>query len=158
MNNPMLQPSRAPGRDAKGAAAPPPPAQAKPAESADGADAGSAPPGAAPDSSPFGGMTMMLPMLLVVFGLFWFMNRNEKKRRQSVEDELKKGDMVQTRAGIICKVVQVQDKRVRVELAPGVNVWMVKAAIEGLADDGKGDDTKDKKDADDSKESAKKKK
>ena len=158
LNNPMLQPSRGPGRDSKGA--PPPPAP-KPQE---GVDA-SATPAAPPADAGFGGMGIMLPMLIGIFVLFFFMNRSDKKRRQKVEDELKKGDMVLTRAGFIGKIVQVGEKRCRIELAPGVNVWMIKAAIEGPADDDKPDakDAKDKdkdkdKDAADDKDKGGKKK
>jgi preprotein translocase subunit YajC len=136
----MLQPSRAPGRDSPGAP-PPPPADAP----ADGAKTGSQAPAAPPgDPGPFGGMGLMLPMLLVVFGLFFFMNRNEKKRRQKLEEGFKKGDKVITRAGFIAKLVEVGDTRVKVELAPGVNVTMLKTAIEGPADDDKPKDDKPK--------------
>jgi len=90
---------------------------------------------------------MMLLLPLLMFGLIFFMNRSDKKRRQQVESGLKKGDRVVTRAGFIGKVVEVQDINVRVEIAPGVVVTMIKSAIEGLADPdaGKKDDKADDK-------------
>jgi preprotein translocase subunit YajC len=94
-------------------------------------------------------MGIMLPMLIVVFGLFWWMNRSEKKKRSQLEEQLKKGDKVLTRAGFIGKLVEVGETRCRVELAPGVNVTMVKQAIEGLADDEKKEPAKDDKAKDD---------
>lgn len=105
----------------------------------------------------------MLPMLLVVFGLFWFMNRSEKKRRNKLEEGLKKGDKVLTRAGFIGKLVEVGDVRCRVELAPGVNVTMLKTAIEGPTDDEvkpklESKDAKDTKEAKEAKGADKKKK
>jgi len=154
----MLQPSRAPERAASGA--PPPPA----APAAPGtATAPDAPPGVPGDPGPFGGLGMMLPMLLIVFGLFFFMNRSEKKKRAKLEGELKKGDKVLTRAGFICKLVEVGETRCRVELAPGVVITVVKQAIEWLAYDevkkiAKADDKDADKDADDKAGKKKKKK
>jgi len=97
---------------------------------------------------------MMLLLPLLMFGLIFFMNRSDKKRREQVETSLKKGDRVVTRAGFIAKVVEVQDVNVRVEIAPGVVVTMIKSAIEGLVDpDAKKDGKKDEK-ADDKKKKA----
>lgn len=74
----------------------------------------------------------MLLLPLVLFGVIMLMNRGDKKRRQELETKLKKGDRVVTRSGITGKVVEVGERTVRVEIAPGVNVTMVKTAIEGL--------------------------
>ena len=150
MNHPFLQPGRAPGRSQGDAPPPPPPAAPKDGTQQDGAPATGPPPG---DPGPFGGMGLMLPMLLVVFGLFFFMNRNEKKRRSKLEDNLKKGDKVLTRAGFIGKVVEIGETRCRIEIAPGVNVTVVKQAIEGPADDEvKKLESKDAKSKDDKKD------
>ncbi len=139
----MLQPSRAQPGDA------PPPPPATEGAPADG------PGGQAPPTGPFGGMGMMLLLPLLMFGLIFFMNRSDKKRREQIESGLKKGDRVVTRAGFIGKVVEIQDVNVRVEIAPGVVVSMIKSAIEGLADPdaGKKDGKKDDK-ADDKKKKA----
>lgn len=76
-------------------------------------------------------MALLIPFVLL-FGLLFLMNRGEKKKRAQLESKLKKGDKVVTRAGIIGKLTEVSDTRVRVEIAPGVNVSMLKASIEGL--------------------------
>ena len=76
-------------------------------------------------------MTMMLPILILV-GFMFFMSRSEKKKRTALESKLKKGDRVITRSGIIGKLLEVGDRTVRAEIAPGVNVTMLKVAIEGL--------------------------
>lgn len=157
MNFPMLQPSRAPGRE--GQAAPPAPeAPAAPVEGQAPAE-GQAPP---PGDGLFGGLGMMLPMILIIFVMFFFMNRSEKKRRTELESKLKKGDRVLTRSGFIGKLVEIGETRARVELAPGVVVPIVKTAIEGLADaeeGGKGSDKASDKakdtDADDKKKKKK---
>jgi len=76
-------------------------------------------------------MALVLPFLLL-FGLLFLMNRGEKKKRAALESKLKRGDRVITRSGIKGKLIEVSDSTVKVEIAPGVNVMMVKTAVEGL--------------------------
>jgi preprotein translocase subunit YajC len=143
MNSMMSQPAEAPGREGTQ-----PPAQ--PAQPSEGAPPPSAPP-------PSGGglsMGMMLLLPLVLFGVIILMNRGEKKRRSELETKLKKGDRVLTRSGIAGKLIEVGERTVRLEIAPGVNVTMVKTAIEGL-DPGDTDKPKDDKSKELPKESAK---
>lgn len=80
------------------------------------------------------GFMIAVPLLLV--GLMWFMNRGEKKRRTELEEKLKKGDRVLTRSGIVGKVLELGEGRVKLEIAPGVNVTMTKQSIEGLDEGG----------------------
>ncbi len=122
----MLQPANAPGRAAQGA---PPAAHAATAAPGDGAEA---PEGAPSPSGGFGGMGMMLLLPLLLFGVIFLMNRGDKKKRAAVEDKLKRGDRVVTRAGFVGKLLEVGEREARIELAPGVNVQMMKSAIEGL--------------------------
>lgn len=116
----MLQPSRAPAGDA-----PPAPVESQP---------GDAPASAPPDGGLFGGMGVMLLPLVLMVGLMFFMSRLDRKRREKLETSLKKGDRVLTQAGFIVKLVEVGETEVKVELAPGVVVKMVKSAIQGHAD------------------------
>jgi preprotein translocase subunit YajC len=135
----MLQPADAPGRAGEGA---PPaaeaPAAAAPAEGTaqpDGNGAGAQGQG----GGLFGGMGMVMLVPILLFGVILLMNRGEKKRRTELEDKLKKGDRVVTRSGITGKVIEVAERTIRLEIAPGVNVTMVKNAVEGLDT---GDDVK----------------
>ena len=124
----MLQPGQAPGRAATGApppAAPPPQTGTATATPADGA------PPKGGSSGGFGGMMMLLPFLLL-FGLIFLMNRSDKKKRAALESQLKKGDRVITRSGLIGKLIENGVRTVRIEIAPGVNVSMLKSAVEGL--------------------------
>ncbi len=73
---------------------------------------------------------VLAPVLLMVVMLF-FVSRGDKKKRATLEASLKKGDRVVTRAGFVGKLVELQDKHAKVEIAPGVIVTMVKSAIEG---------------------------
>src|SRR5690606_39080926 len=100
----------------------------------EGQPAESAPPAAAPPDAGFGGMGVILLPLLLMVGLMIFMSRSDKKRREKLESSLKKGDRVLTQAGFIAKLVEVGDTEVKVELAPGVVVKMVKSAIQGHVD------------------------
>jgi len=156
LNIPTLQSSPAPGRDATGAPpAPDAPAQPDPGQASEGAPQA---PAQGPPEGPFGGMGMMIAMIGIVFVMFWFMNRSEKKRRTELEGKLKKGDKVLTRSGFIGKLVEIGETRARVELAPGVVVPIVKTAIEGLADADADKSDKSDKDNDKASDSDKKKK
>jgi preprotein translocase subunit YajC len=107
-------------------------------------------------------MMLVLPFLLL-FGLLFLMNRGEKKKRVALESKLKRGDRVLTRSGIKGKLIELSDSTCKVEIAPGVNVVMLKVAIEGL-DPGEtpasatGKDAKASSDAKDGKDSKDKKK
>jgi preprotein translocase subunit YajC len=74
---------------------------------------------------------MLLPFVLL-FGLIWWMQRGEKKKRSELEGKLKKGDRIITRAGFIGKLTELGERTARVELAPGVNITMLRSHIEGL--------------------------
>jgi len=96
------------------------------------------------------GMMLLLPLLL--FGVIFMMNRGEKKKRAALESKLKKGDKVVTRAGFVGKLGEVGEREARLELAPGVNVSIIKTAIEGLYEPvqpGAGKDDKSGKGKDD---------
>jgi preprotein translocase subunit YajC len=151
MNAMMSQPAEAPGR---AGSAQPPATPGQPSE-------GTPPPSAPPPSGGGLSMGMMLLLPLVLFGIIMLMNRGEKKRRRELETNLKKGDRVLTRSGISGKLIEVGERTVRLEIAPGVNVTMVKTAIEGLdqgdpdkpalKDAGAKDEKKDDKSAKDDK-------
>jgi preprotein translocase subunit YajC len=74
---------------------------------------------------------MLLPVLLVV--LFYFMILRPQQRRmkqhQSMIQAVKRGDTVVLSSGIIGKVTRVEDAEVQVEIAPNVNVKVVKSTL-----------------------------
>ena len=125
-----LQPAAAPGRDAGAPAAHAPSPVAAPVSGNTGTVAaeGGPPPGV---PGMMGSMTMLLP-IVILFGFLFYMSRSEKKKRKVLETGLKKGDRVVTRSGIIGKLLEVGERTVRAEIAPGVNVTMLKVAVEGL--------------------------
>ena len=86
--------------------------------------------------------TLIMFGLLFVF-IYFFMVRPNKKARlehQRMVDSIETGDEVMTRTGIYGTVRSVGDEDMKLEIAPGVEVRMVKAAIasktnESLEDD-----------------------
>ena len=117
-----FQPSpAAPGREGPQAPVPTTPGTAP----AEGAPAGGQPP-------PGGSSIMMLLMVVLPVLLFWTMSRGNRKRQQQLESSLKVGDTVLTQAGLVGKVVEMSETRVKLEIAPGVNVRMLKSAISGV--------------------------
>jgi preprotein translocase subunit YajC len=73
-------------------------------------------------------LLMFLPMLLVIF----LLNRSQGKKQKELEGKLKKGDRVVTSSGVIGKIAEMGTKYVKLEMAPGVKVTMLKTAIQGL--------------------------
>jgi preprotein translocase subunit YajC len=137
------QPTTAPGR--VGTPAPATPVEGQPAP----AGGQESPP------APFSGFTFLilaLPLLLV----FW-MTRNQTKKQKQLESSLKTGDRVITQSGIIGKLIELNPSstRVKLEIAPGVNVQVLKSAIQGV--DGGDTPAAEAKPGDKSKESAKEK-
>lgn len=82
-----------------------------------------------------GGGQFLIPGL-VFFGVmvyFLILRPQQKQLRdqQSLISSLKKGDEVVTQAGILGKVVNVQDKIVTLEIAASLKVRVLKSAIQG---------------------------
>jgi preprotein translocase subunit YajC len=98
-----------------------------------------------------GGITPLLIMVLPILLIFMTMRGQTKKQKQ-VEQGLKTGDTVITQSGLIGKITElVGDTRVKVEIAPGVSVKMLKSAITGIDQgevktDAKSDSKSDSKD------------
>ncbi|MGE0741837.1 MAG: preprotein translocase subunit YajC [Hyphomonadaceae bacterium] len=87
-------------------------------------------PGASGD--PTGGLIMLAPYLLI-FVVFYFLlirpQQQARKRHMEMIANLKKNDIVVTSGGMIGKVRSVADDEVRVELAPNVEVRVVRGTI-----------------------------
>ena len=87
--------------------------------------------GAAP---PPGGMSW-LPFVLI-FAVVWFLminpERKNRKKREAMLKELKKGDRVMTTSGIYGQIVQIQDQGVTLQIADGVRVKMNLGSVQQL--------------------------
>jgi len=90
---------------------------------------------------------MFLPMIL----LFFYMTRSQSKKQKEMEASLKTGDQVITQSGLVGRLVEIGESRVKVEIAPGVTVRMLKSALSGVdAGDVKSTDGKTKEPGKDS--------
>jgi len=84
-------------------------------------------------ADPTTGIVMQVLPLVLVFIVFYFLlirpQQQARKRHMEMVQALKKGDVVVTSGGLIGKVKSVQDDEVRVELAPNVDVRVIRATI-----------------------------
>ncbi|MCU0657035.1 MAG: preprotein translocase subunit YajC [Polyangiaceae bacterium] len=95
-----------------------------------------APQGGAPAQAPPPGglLGAVFPLLLVVpmVLVMWYTNRNQQKRQKEMEERLKVGDRVLTQSGLIGKLLEKNDRYIKIEIAPGVKAQMLKTSIVGL--------------------------
>lgn len=81
-----------------------------------------------------GGSLSMLVMMVVLFGLMYFMmirpqSKRQKEHRQMVA-ALAKGDEVVTNGGIAGRVDDVGETFITVEIAPNVKIKLQKSAVQ----------------------------
>lgn len=119
MTHSFFQPTTAPGRDAPQTAPAQPAPGPAPAE------------GAPPPGGLFGGTSTILLFLLPLL-LIFLMTRSQTKKQKQLESSLKTGDRVVTNAGLIGRITEMNERTIKLEIAPGVNVQMIKSAIQGL--------------------------
>lgn len=76
----------------------------------------------------------MLLMFALPLLLIFMMTRNQNKRQRQMESSLKTGDRVITTGGFIGKILDInaESTRVKLEIAPGVNIQVLKSAIQGV--------------------------
>ena len=120
-----FQPTAAPGREAPAAPAQPTPGTAPP----EGPPPG---PGTASPGGPLGGGMMPLLIMVLPILLIFMTMRGQTKKQKQVESNLKTGDTVVTQSGLIGKITELGETRVKIEIAPGVSVRMLKSAISGV--------------------------
>lgn len=85
----------------------------------------------APD--PTTGLVMQIAPLILIFVVFYFLlirpQQQARKRHMDMIAALKKNDIIVTSGGLIGKVKSVADDEVRVELAPNVDVRVLRHTI-----------------------------
>jgi len=104
--------------------------------------------GSAPASGSGGALQLLFPVLIFV-AFYLFLIRPQQKKQKDLDNKLKKGDRVFTNAGIIGKIVELNDRRVTLEVSKGVQMVFLRTAIGGIdeGDPAKTDDKTDSKDA-----------
>lgn len=84
-------------------------------------------------ADPTTAMIMQIAPLLIVLVIFYFLLIRPQQRRMKAHQEMiagvKRGDVVVTSGGLIGKVKSVADDELRVELAPNVEVRVVRGTI-----------------------------
>lgn len=92
-------------------------------------------PASSPSSSqtPGGQLFFMLAMIVPLFLVMWLTSRSQTKKQKELEAKLKKGDRVVTQSGLVGKLLEIgAGRHVKIEIAPGVKVDMLRTAIVGL--------------------------
>lgn len=78
-------------------------------------------------------MELILPLLLVLFAGFMFMNARRQRRQfqelQQMQSSLGTGDRVMTTSGLYATVVSTTDNTLDLELAPGVTTTWLRQAV-----------------------------
>ncbi len=79
------------------------------------------------------GAVLQFAPLILIFALFYFMmirpQQKRAKEHQAMLAAVKRGDTVVMSSGIIGKVTKVEDAEITVEIAPTVNVKVIKTMI-----------------------------
>ena len=93
-------------------------------------------PGAKPPASPF---MMQLPMMIMIFGLLYFVliapQKKQQKQIQEFQKGLSKGDEVVTTSGIIGKVAGLNERVVTLEISPGTEIKMLRSQVNSKLND-----------------------
>jgi preprotein translocase subunit YajC len=80
--------------------------------------------------------SLLLPLVLI-FGVYWFLLINPRRKQQKELDallgNLKKGDEVVTQGGIIGKITGLTDKTVVLEVQEKVRMKVLRSAVTGKA-------------------------
>ncbi len=86
--------------------------------------------------------TNYLPILIIVvlFGVLYMTmirpQRNRQRQAQQMQSTVMPGSRVRTTSGIYGTVVSVEDQDVVIEVAPGVNIRMLRRAVMDVVQDG----------------------
>ena len=83
--------------------------------------------------SPFGDSTSFMVMMALMIALFYFMmirpQRRKEKERVKMISELRAGERVIFSGGLLGTVTEVREHTFVVEIAPKVNIEIVRAAV-----------------------------
>ncbi len=78
-----------------------------------------------------------LPMLVIMFGIFYFLLIRPQQKRNKAHKEmlanLKKGDNVLTSGGVMGRITGINEQIVVLEIAPEVRIKVSRGAVSGMA-------------------------
>lgn len=78
---------------------------------------------------PFGSIIFFVPVIILFYFLLIRPQQKRAKEHQAMITAVKRGDVIVLSSGMIGKVTRVEDAEVNVEIAPSVNVRVVKGMI-----------------------------
>ena len=88
------------------------------------------------------GSTNLLPILIIVvlFGILYMTmirpQRNRQRQAQQMQSTVTPGARIRTTAGMYGTIKSIEDQDVVVEVAPGVNIRMLRRAVMDVVQDG----------------------
>lgn len=86
------------------------------------------------------GLLSSLPMIIIIFGIFYFLlirpQQKEQKKHQALLGSLVKGQRVVTGSGMHGRVYEVRDAEVVLEVADKTRITVDKVAIKRLTGEG----------------------
>ena len=88
------------------------------------------------------GSTSLLPILIIVvlFGILYMTmirpQRNRQRQAQQMQRTVTPGARIRTTAGMYGTIKSIEDQDVVVEVAPGVNIRMLRRAVMDVVQDG----------------------
>jgi preprotein translocase subunit YajC len=62
---------------------------------------------------------------------FFWSTRSQQKKQEAAVATLKTGDRVVTQSGLIGRIVELEPKYVKLEIAPGTKVQMLRSSLVG---------------------------
>jgi preprotein translocase subunit YajC len=75
---------------------------------------------------------MLFPLLLVGMLVFIFWSsRSQQKKQDTAVATLKKGDRVVTQSGLIGRLVDLEPRYAKLEIAPGVKIQVLRTSLSG---------------------------
>ena len=78
-----------------------------------------------------------LPMLILMFAVFYFLLIRPQQKKQKAHKEmlanLRKGDQVMTSGGVFGRITGIDDQIVVLEIAPQVKIKVSRASVGGIA-------------------------
>ncbi len=77
-------------------------------------------------------LVTFLPIILIIGVFYLLVMRPQQKKRRALQEKLstvQPGDKIMTTAGVFGTVASVGDDKFGLEVAPGVRITMIKAAI-----------------------------
>ena len=99
-------------------------------------------------------MMMLLMFVPLILLLFW-QSRSQQKKQENAIKALKKGDRVLTQSGLVGRLLEIDGRYAKLELAPAVRVQILRSSLAGRdQDDSVADKTKAESKTDKGKDAA----